>query len=279
VTVIPVLVAGARMPDPEQLPDALRPLTRRNAIELSDLRWRFDCERLMSALDVLLSGRSASNKQAKAARPASPSPVRALVPLWLEGVAVAAVAGMLARNFPLRAGPEATDVTRILVTMARRAETWAVIGAVLAVWMGLRRGDQGRMLRRIVTGLSLGAVAGAIGGAIYALAAFVPADPLDGASLMRVSIVALATTGCVLGAAIGALWVPRRPAAGSIGGALGGVIGQILTNTLSSLSGDWALGIHCVFIVGFGLFAMLALDVRAAAGARQPGLAPEAARA
>lgn len=38
VTPIPVLVSGARMPEPEDLPTELRPLTRRNALELSDGR-------------------------------------------------------------------------------------------------------------------------------------------------------------------------------------------------------------------------------------------------
>src|SRR4051812_15753390 len=42
VTVIPVLVGGARMPDPSVLPEDLQPLARRNAIEMSDTRWRYD---------------------------------------------------------------------------------------------------------------------------------------------------------------------------------------------------------------------------------------------
>ena len=46
VTVIPVLVSGARMPDGDDLPSDLRPLTRRNALELSDGRWRDDVRRL-----------------------------------------------------------------------------------------------------------------------------------------------------------------------------------------------------------------------------------------
>src|SRR3954454_14704147 len=34
VTVIPVLVSGARMPDPDDLPQDIAPITRRNALEL-----------------------------------------------------------------------------------------------------------------------------------------------------------------------------------------------------------------------------------------------------
>jgi TIR domain len=55
VTPIPVLVAGARMPNREDLPPELRPITRRNALELGDQRWRYDVERLISALDELLA--------------------------------------------------------------------------------------------------------------------------------------------------------------------------------------------------------------------------------
>lgn len=49
--VIPVLVQGARMPRPSELPESLAPLTRRNALEISDHRWRYDVEQLVQALE------------------------------------------------------------------------------------------------------------------------------------------------------------------------------------------------------------------------------------
>jgi hypothetical protein len=55
VTPIPVLVAGAKMPDREQLPQEIRAIARRNALELSDLRWRQDVGRLIGTLDELLA--------------------------------------------------------------------------------------------------------------------------------------------------------------------------------------------------------------------------------
>jgi TIR domain len=55
VTPIPVLVGGARMPNREDLPPEVRPITRRNALELSDQRWRYDVGRLVSTLDDLLA--------------------------------------------------------------------------------------------------------------------------------------------------------------------------------------------------------------------------------
>ena len=54
VRVIPLLVGGARMPHSDELPEAVRGLTRRNAFELSDLRWRYDVGRLIDALAGLL---------------------------------------------------------------------------------------------------------------------------------------------------------------------------------------------------------------------------------
>ena len=55
VRVIPLLVGGARMPYSDELPEAVRALTRRNAFELSDTRWRYDVGRLMDALAGLLA--------------------------------------------------------------------------------------------------------------------------------------------------------------------------------------------------------------------------------
>ena len=50
VRVIPVLVEGAEMPAADQLPDDLKPLARRNAIELTDKRWEFDVSQLLEAV-------------------------------------------------------------------------------------------------------------------------------------------------------------------------------------------------------------------------------------
>jgi hypothetical protein len=50
ILVIPVLVDGARLPDPARLPEELRSLCRRNACELSDLRWAFDVGELVKDL-------------------------------------------------------------------------------------------------------------------------------------------------------------------------------------------------------------------------------------
>ncbi|MCU1267437.1 MAG: hypothetical protein JWM21_3755 [Acidobacteria bacterium] len=51
ILVIPVLVQGASMPRVQDLPVDLAELVRRNALEVSDLRWRHDVDRLIEVLD------------------------------------------------------------------------------------------------------------------------------------------------------------------------------------------------------------------------------------
>jgi hypothetical protein len=51
VRVIPVLVQGVEMPHSDELPDALKTLARRNAVDVSPTRWRYDIGRLTAALE------------------------------------------------------------------------------------------------------------------------------------------------------------------------------------------------------------------------------------
>ena len=51
VRVIPVLVEGARMPRAADLPEDLRPITRRQAVELRDSRWEDDIQALIGVLE------------------------------------------------------------------------------------------------------------------------------------------------------------------------------------------------------------------------------------
>jgi TIR domain len=55
VRVVPVLVQGAQMPSAEELPPALADLARRNALELSDVRWKYDVDRLASTAERVLA--------------------------------------------------------------------------------------------------------------------------------------------------------------------------------------------------------------------------------
>ncbi len=50
IPVVPVLVRGAKMPGAEQLPDDLKELAYRNAVELTHARWKSDVQVLVRAL-------------------------------------------------------------------------------------------------------------------------------------------------------------------------------------------------------------------------------------
>ena len=67
IRVIPVLVGGARMPGRHDLPEALAPLSRRNAIELSETRFHVDVNRLIEAIE-----RSFAVVEKKTELPATP---------------------------------------------------------------------------------------------------------------------------------------------------------------------------------------------------------------
>jgi TIR domain-containing protein len=54
VRVVPVLVGGARMPRGQDLPDDIAPLSRRNALEVSDLAFHQSVGRLIEVLDKIL---------------------------------------------------------------------------------------------------------------------------------------------------------------------------------------------------------------------------------
>jgi TIR domain-containing protein len=60
VRVIPVLVAGGVMPTSRELPQSLAPLTRRNALEMSDTHWDYDIDRLLDALSRIEREKEAS---------------------------------------------------------------------------------------------------------------------------------------------------------------------------------------------------------------------------
>jgi len=89
--VIPVLVEKAQMPTAEELPEPLRALARRQAIELSDVNWDYDVARLAEAITAA-TGTAALAPHAAAVR-GIPAPVL---------VAVAGVVALLAVVLGLR---------------------------------------------------------------------------------------------------------------------------------------------------------------------------------
>src|SRR5206468_783219 len=78
IRVIPVLVGGARMPGRHDLPEALAPLGRRNAIELSETRFHADVNRLIAAIErsFAVAEKEAELSPTPAAPPPEPAAVR-----------------------------------------------------------------------------------------------------------------------------------------------------------------------------------------------------------
>jgi hypothetical protein len=64
---IPVRVQGAEMPSSADLPESLRSLARRQAVEISDHRWRYDVDTLTSKLEQI-SAEAEERTRAEAAR-------------------------------------------------------------------------------------------------------------------------------------------------------------------------------------------------------------------
>ena len=56
LTIIPVLIDGAKMPSADVLPERLKGLARRNAIELRNTQFGSDAERLIAAITLAMPG-------------------------------------------------------------------------------------------------------------------------------------------------------------------------------------------------------------------------------
>lgn len=271
VLAIPVLVGGARMPRREDLPPELQAITRRNAQELSEARWRYDVGRLVDTLDELLPDEG---------RPTAPAPERTPLRsgatnlrLALEGALIAGATSALGRliaegvlPFEKAIDNEEPDETRahIASEVVRRTETLALVGLVLAIWLALR-------IRRVdptgpaLRGLWLGVLAGAIGGAIWTFPVYLPADKLGFMDRGLIELGASAVSGGLLGALIGSLWRPRRTGTGVAFGALGGLLFQgvvLLTEWTIPTTGERVLSafLAVALTIGLTLAVMLALD-------------------
>lgn len=62
IPVVPVLIGNAGMPRPDELPESLSELSRRNAITVTDERWDFDVNRLAKVLAIDVPGSVAQRK-------------------------------------------------------------------------------------------------------------------------------------------------------------------------------------------------------------------------
>lgn len=93
IRVVPVLVDGAALPDEKDLPDDLKSLVRRQALELDDSRWKGDLQRLEAMLSKLpgLEPLPAAPPVPAAAPPAASVPARPNRKKWWIWAGVAAL--------------------------------------------------------------------------------------------------------------------------------------------------------------------------------------------
>jgi hypothetical protein len=73
VRVVPILVQGAEMPGPGDLPEPLVALSRRNALEMSHGRWHADAARLVAVLDKMEEAKAKGSERSIAPQSA-PTP-------------------------------------------------------------------------------------------------------------------------------------------------------------------------------------------------------------
>jgi hypothetical protein len=88
VLVVPVLVEGATMPSTTELPENLRPLTRRHAVSVRDETWDSDVDRLVNVIESAMSTRDPSRADA---------PIAASR-LWVAGALALVIVGLLLYN-------------------------------------------------------------------------------------------------------------------------------------------------------------------------------------
>lgn len=257
VEVIPILVDGARMPKSEDLPEELSELRERNAAELSDVRWRYDVGLLG---DTLEKRRLPSGKRSER--------FKTLMRFLRDGLVPAVLVGMAARwivGEPNQVGGE------IVKGVLRQGEIWALVGATLAVWIAISRGEPGRIPTLALAGLVFGAIGGALGGAILnAPKELAKPEMLDRDVVDAIWIGVRAAHGLLIGALLGLIWKPRGIATGMAAGLSGGALCQLVYIGLdwnwrdSNLDGIAATGIECMAIVSFATVALLARSSREA---------------
>lgn len=118
IHVLPVLVDGMTMPSEERLPVDVRPITRRQAIEISNTRFNFDVERLVTAIRNAVGEPAEIQRSGRTGR-VETRPVQGMSPRrWLYGgaavglVLIFAVAAWWVRAIPAL-NKKADDLKRL----------------------------------------------------------------------------------------------------------------------------------------------------------------------
>jgi hypothetical protein len=124
IPVVPVLVRGARMPRAEQLPDDLKELAFRNAVELTHARWKSDVQVLVDALKPYLEPCLDPNQAPSSGLPVVPSKPAVTVPSIDRSVL-----DRISRELAVHIGPIAEVVVK---RAAKRCSTVTDLCGVVA---------------------------------------------------------------------------------------------------------------------------------------------------
>jgi hypothetical protein len=132
IPVVPVLVRGAKMPHPDQLPDDLKELAYRNALELTHARWKSDVQVLIQALrphldapgeEVSAANDAAHGKEAVAHKPDAAALVIDVPTLERIVRELACLIGPIAEVVVKRAARHCTSVDQLCGVVAREIES------------------------------------------------------------------------------------------------------------------------------------------------------------
>lgn len=126
IPVVPVLVRGAKMPLAERLPDDLRDLAFRNAVELTHARWKSDVQALVQSLRPYLDGADTETGD-RLRQGISSSPVH--VPPSTAPTFAPEVISQVSRTLAVSIGPIADVVVR---RTAQRTKTVAELCEAVA---------------------------------------------------------------------------------------------------------------------------------------------------
>ena len=268
VQVIPALVDGARMPAEHELPEGLRPLARRNAVELTDSRWNYDVEVLCQRLRSVLGESTVKHEQRPAPvlkpnRESTTQPSSAILLAVVATIAAAACAAIVAAvlSQPL-AGQGDRGWGRLAAYAIERGVIWAIVGALVVAVAAAAFGGVRVPLGQAFVGAGTGWLGGAAGGAGYiAIKHFGGVTEQDAQWLLL--IVSIALPGVPL-----AMVLARAAGARAGECALAALAGAVLAVLLSGGDRTVMVTLQVVLVVG-ATVAVLAATPHPALGQRR----------
>jgi TIR domain len=209
MTVIPVLVGGAAMPKAGQLPDELVPLTRRNALVLSDLEWGAGIRKLVATLRKAMKPEPVPEPAPPPIPPeqddgaAEPAAVQTVAPLMAGFAGAAMLVGATALRWDALVDPDFGGGTvpnlGAFTAPASVAVAVGVVFALLRAW----RHDADPLSTGLLLGFSVGGIAKYL--SLIGLRSSEGSDAFgSGASL------ALGLIGSLITAAVAIYWLVTR---------------------------------------------------------------------